>query len=225
MEILKRLFPIVALASLVPFVMANKSCEEGTTWEHPEVTRNSDCNECHEEGTMSVTTAPKSHDLAWKRAHGDLMKRFKLDTKNNCMVCHNQSTCNNCHLQEQPANHNNFFRMRGHGLMIGLDRDRCMTCHRVDFCQRCHMETKPIDHTAGFGSGQNRHCIGCHFPLSSAGAQRCSVCHLSTRSHDSAPRQPANSYHMPGANCRGAGCHTPLAHIDNGMACVACHPR
>ena len=224
MVFLKRIFPILVMCLMLPFMMGSKGCNEGTTWVHPDASRSGDCSECHDDG-MSTKTLPKGHNLAWKRNHGDLMHRFKFDSKNSCMLCHSQTSCNNCHQQEKPADHTSFFRLRGHGLMVGMNRNTCSTCHQTDFCQRCHLDTRPVDHNAGFGAGRNRHCLNCHYPLTSAGGQRCAVCHSKTPSHDLAPRQPNNSLHSTGADCRGAGCHTPLRHIDNGMACVVCHPR
>ena len=106
--------------------------------------------------------------------------------------------------------------------MVSLDRNRCMSCHQqVDFCERCHSETRPTSHLASFGAPLNLHCNNCHFPINSAGAQECAVCHRDTPSHAAAPAQPDNALHAAGANCRS--CHTPLGHPDNGMACTTCH--
>ncbi|HLG18486.1 MAG TPA: hypothetical protein VI895_01555 [Bdellovibrionota bacterium] len=206
----------------VPFFLGNKGCDEGTTWEHPDVARDSDCSECHE-GGMTKDTKPAWHDLTFKHEHGALVQRFRFDTKNSCNLCHTQSSCSECHQITPPANHNQFFRLRGHALQVGFDRSQCMTCHRTDFCQRCHMETKPIDHMAGFGASQNRHCLNCHYPLESYGAQRCVVCHQTSSAHMATPRRPSNVNHLPNADCRG--CHTPLRHPDNGQACIICHTQ
>jgi hypothetical protein len=114
--------------------------------------------------------------------------------------------------------------LRGHGLMTGLDRSRCMTCHRADFCDRCHSETAPVSHRGGWGEPMNRHCLQCHYPLASFGADKCAVCHKGTPSHKATPPQPSNAFHLPGANCRS--CHAPLTqHPDNGMDCQVCHTK
>ena len=64
-----------------------------------------------------------------------------------------------------------------------IDRSRCQTCHNVDFCQRCHQSSTPRDHTGSFGGPSNRHCMNCHYPVNSFGAQRCAVCHRSSPTH------------------------------------------
>ena len=64
--------------------------------------------------------------------------------ENRCSLCHTESTCAACHQDTPPDNHNNFWRLRGHGVQARVDRDSCATCHRTDFCDRCHFETRPI---------------------------------------------------------------------------------
>jgi len=221
MEILKKHAAWMILLAL-PFLLGNKGCE-GKSWEHPVVGKSADCSECHEGKNYSISKKPDWHDAVFSKEHGKQIRRFGMRTDSNCMVCHTQTQCTDCHMQEKPRSHTEFFKLKGHGLEVGLDRSRCMTCHKVDFCEKCHMETKPMSHTAAWGSPSNRHCLDCHYPISSAGGEGCRVCHASTPSHTTQPMQPANSLHLPGANCRS--CHFPLRHIDNGMACTICHLR
>jgi hypothetical protein len=141
-----------------------------------------------------------------------------------CYFCHQEGDCAQCHLQEAPLNHTAFWRLKGHAVSTSLDRSRCATCHAsVDFCERCHAETKPMNHIAAWGTPRDNHCLSCHFPLASVGAQTCAVCHTGTPSHQATPSQPNNALHLAGADCRS--CHTPLRHQDNGMACTSCHTK
>jgi len=216
---------LIVLIFSIPFLMGNKGCEKVSTFEHPEIPAGTECAACHDDG-RTRETKPAWHDLAWSRNHGQYIRKFgfKADNKSTCTLCHAESQCTSCHQQEKPRNHNEFWRLKGHGLAVGLDRSRCFACHRgADFCERCHAQTQPLDHTALWGAPGNRHCLNCHLPITSAGAQRCSSCHTGTPSHASAPAQPANALHTPGANC--LNCHSPLRHPDNGTSCAVCHPR
>ena len=213
----------LTLILLVPFFLANKGCEKPSAFEHPPVEKGMECSSCHDDGRTRATK-PVWHDIAWARNHGQQVRRFnfKPDSKTTCYLCHTESTCTSCHKQEKPRNHNEFWRLKGHGLAVGLDRSRCFVCHRgEDFCQRCHSQTQPQDHTALWGAPSDQHCLSCHFPVASAGAQRCAACHASTPSHTATPARPANSLHGASANCRD--CHRPLRHPDNGAACTSCH--
>ncbi|MFH1263952.1 MAG: hypothetical protein V1495_10990 [Pseudomonadota bacterium] len=223
MEVLRRsVVPTVLVAALLPFAMGNKGCE-GTKFDHPAVATKTDCTECHTEG-MSTKTKPPGHDVLWMREHGRLIRRFGLVNTNYCVICHSSAYfCNDCHQQTTPQDHNQFFRIKGHGLQVGFNRTRCETCHHTDFCERCHSSTRPMTHTAGWGSPLNRHCVSCHYPLESVGGQGCATCHRGSTSHALTPRLPANAKHGVGVDCRT--CHTPLRHTDNGTACEVCHAR
>jgi len=114
-----------------------------------------------------------------------------------CLTCHEPIDCIACHTTTMPRDHNNTWRVRGHGLMAGGNRERCLACHRQDYCIRCHNETAPRTHV---GNWAKRHCTWCHYSGSFAPADNCVVCHKSAR-HTSAPH-PVN----PTMNC--ASCHT-----------------
>jgi hypothetical protein len=185
---------------------------------HSEAGRPNDCATCHREITMNW--APPNHERAWRIVHGDVVHSGDPSSVNRCAMCHDQeSSCQACHLVEQPRDHTNFWRRRGHGIMTSLDRSSCATCHRSDFCQRCHESTRPVSHRGGWGSPLNRHCTQCHFPLQSTS---CFTCHKSDPSHNQATPLPPD--HNPAMNCRS--CHgngAPLPHHDPGALCTQCH--
>lgn len=206
----------------LPLVLANKECKRETFFEHPKMPENTQCKDCHEDG-RSKDVRPAGHGIEWEMQHGSIIRKYGFKMEGTCVLCHSESACSSCHQQQKPRDHNLYWRIKGHRLSVGLNRSRCVTCHTVDFCERCHSQTKPVDHNIAFGAPSNRHCLTCHYPLNSAGAQGCAVCHKATPSHAGTPRQPANSIHQIGANCRD--CHRPLRHADNAMACQSCHPR
>ena len=175
------------------------------------------CESCHSE--ISASTRPTNHERNWKKMHGQASRTGgEAATANNCRMCHEKNACSACHMTEAPDNHNQYWRLRGHGIAANIDRQRCQTCHTSDVCIRCHQETSPVSHTAGWNHPTNRHCMGCHLPLQSSGS--CAVCHKSTPGHSAAPPMPA--WHNPGLNCRS--CHAAsLKHPDNGDSCVSCH--
>ncbi len=176
------------------------------------------CSTCHSE--VGLDWAPPSHAFAWDKQHGQEFRARGEEVASRCDMCHEESMCIQCHQNEPPTGHDNFFRLRGHAIPASLDRARCLTCHRDDFCQRCHENVEPLSHKGMFGSPRNNHCLGCHFPLKNEG---CITCHKGTPSHQLGAPQPPD--HTPGANCRL--CHgpsAPLPHADNGSQCSICHP-
>ena len=184
---------------------------------HGERGKDTGCATCHQ--AIDVNWAPPSHARSWESAHGHAARWPGEVTSNDCSMCHREAGCKGCHQQAVPRDHNHFWRLRGHGVAVAVDRSRCATCHQSDDCVRCHQSTEPLSHRAGWGSPQERHCTGCHLPLSTMG---CRTCHQGTPSHFTAVPPPAN--HHPAMNCRL--CHgngAPLPHPDNGTSCATCH--
>jgi hypothetical protein len=182
------------------------------------------CESCHSE--IRQDRPPKSHTPGFKRTHGRMARDGDLDTiPKDCALCHKKSDCDTCHRAEAPANHTNFFRLRGHAALASIDRDRCRICHTTDSCFLCHQHTKPRNHVGTFGSPFNRHCVSCHLPLESSEEQGCVVCHKSSPGHAMAPPRPANAVHMTSDPAACRTCHTPatLRHPDNGQSCLLCH--
>jgi len=129
---------------------------------------------------------PGSHAANWLEYHGKMVgaegnspgKPGKA-----CLLCHERTDCIACHTTIAPRDHNNTWRLRGHGLVAGGNRERCLTCHKQDYCIRCHSETAPRTHTA---SWRKRHCTWCHFGSGDSSIGNCTVCHKQAQ-HVSAP--------------------------------------
>ncbi len=185
---------------------------------HSHTGKQNKCSECHNK--INQQWMPDSHRHGWERRHGDVVRARATDTVHRCSLCHSEPTgCDACHQRRAPRSHTNFWRQRGHGVMVSLDRSDCATCHRSDFCSRCHQNTRPRSHRGGFGSPQDKHCLTCHLPLKGEG---CFTCHKGTPSHNLAAPMPAN--HLPSMNCRQChGLTAPLPHPDPGALCTACH--
>jgi hypothetical protein len=179
----------------------------------------SGCQTCHRE--IREDTAPASHAQDWKRFHGHVVRAGSVATADSCQLCHTESTCVQCHKEEAPQSHNEFFRLRSHGLMARMDRANCAVCHAPDSCDECHHDTRPLSHNGAWGSTRNSHCLSCHFPLQGEG---CLVCHKSTPGHLAAAPKPQVPPHSPAMNCRQChGISAPLPHFDKGDDCNACH--
>jgi hypothetical protein len=176
-----------------------------------------ECATCHRE--VRSDRPPATHAMQWLRLHGPAVRAHSTATADRCSMCHQESSCASCHLDTPPANHTNYFRLRGHGLFARMDRQNCSTCHRSDSCDSCHRETRPLNHTGNWGGVRSNHCLGCHFPL---GSDSCATCHQATPSHALATPLPPT--HTPGMNCRQChGITAPLPHVDKGDNCIQCH--
>jgi hypothetical protein len=176
------------------------------------------CATCHRE--IRDSWPPENHHHNWKKAHGGVVRAETGKTMDRCELCHTESKCVACHKDEPPQNHNNFWRLRGHGITAMIDRQNCAACHTPDSCERCHREAIPSNHVGLWSSVKATHCLACHLPLQGEG---CAACHKNTNSHLQAHPKPPD--HFPGLNCRQ--CHNgtlaPMPHVDNGSDCNACH--
>ncbi|MFH1852229.1 MAG: cytochrome c3 family protein [Candidatus Neomarinimicrobiota bacterium] len=141
----------------------------------------SDCQSCHS------SAAPKSHAADWSWLHGiEVMHQ----TKSSCSTCHQQATCDACHLVQnvEPANHPAAF-MLAHGLEAYAALNDCSTCHHpIKDCLSCHRSNlvMPVDHnlpdwaspTRGGLHGERAEqepdiCLVCHQPASDNTCRRC----------------------------------------------------
>lgn len=128
------------------------------------------CQKCHEKTNF----IPSYHENRWEKRHGILSTAQHTQKHGyNCSECHSESSCQSCHQQTKPSDHNGFYRIRGHGLSASMKRERCATCHEESYCIRCHQTTKPINHVGQWSiihgkalSGGKDGPIG-----------KCSVCH------------------------------------------------
>jgi hypothetical protein len=195
------------------FALSMQDCTEC----HAQQAVSNDCATCHKEIRRDV--APDSHAFQWLKAHGPTVRGESAATANDCSLCHEQSGCTTCHLETPPDNHNNYFRLRGHGLFARMDRQSCAACHRSDSCDSCHQTTRPLNHTGSFAGSMQTHCLGCHLPVQQS---ECFTCHKGTPSHATAAPKPPD--HSPGMNCRLChGVGQPLPHVDKGDDCNICH--
>ncbi|MBE7559244.1 hypothetical protein HS125_09975 [bacterium] len=165
-----------------------------------------DCETCHE--GIRRDKKPASHFTGdWENRHG---REAQMHGVENCSVCHEkEATCKSCHETQMPKSHNNFWRLKSHGIEASVNRDSCMTCHQTDSCQDCHSNNAPLSHRAGWSSPGNRHCWNCH---AGAGERSgCFVCHAGDPAglHPSAPAPTPSLYHRPTASC--LACHGPNA--------------
>jgi hypothetical protein len=119
---------------------------------------------------------PASHKGNWVENHG-FDARLNINEAGQpgtaCLTCHEKNDCIACHTMRLPRDHNNYWRIQGHGITASVNRERCLACHRQDYCIRCHNETAPRSHTAGW---INRHCQWCHLSGKVPGGN-CGVCH------------------------------------------------
>jgi hypothetical protein len=177
------------------------------------------CASCHT--TISKEWKPENHSKDWTQLHGREIGFAAQSSTATCNLCHTQQSCLQCHKDQPPKNHTNFWRERGHGVTADLDPKGCKVCHTEDSCVRCHQTIAPKSHRANF---ESQHCVGCHEPLKDNG---CFACHKNTRSHATAPNAPSNKVHeIATANtCRDCHFGLKMKHLDNGDSCLNCHRK
>lgn len=151
----------------------------------PSLWRGDDCRACHEK------TPPDNHTLDWSRIHGLTVNSI---TEQNCVLCHSQVTCDNCHQLQQfePKVHSVSYIL-SHGFDARAAVTDCSTCHHIgDDCRQCHRQNHiwPMDHNLAnwvqlpsLGERGGLHseeamsepevCIACHEPA----AEACTGCH------------------------------------------------
>lgn len=180
-----------------------------------------DCRTCHTK--IGKDVAPKSHELNWKKFHGQAARaQLTEPLENNCSLCHSQQTCATCHQDAEPESHvGAMWRDRGHGMQARMDRSSCAVCHQSETCDSCHSETVPVTHRGGWGAPRDNHCYTCHFPAQN---QSCLTCHQELVGHLGAPGLPDGVTHETASEFGCRSCHEPaLDHPDNGDSCRNCH--
>ncbi|MBI3891988.1 MAG: hypothetical protein HY303_10715 [Candidatus Wallbacteria bacterium] len=189
------------------------------------------CSKCHTSEIKAVR--PQFHNQGnWLKLHGQEVRRgHARPMQKQCTFCHQQAFCSTCHQDTPPASHTNEFRVRGHGVMASIDRDKCLVCHRQDACVRCHQTTPPSTgpnaHRAGWES--TRHCIACHIA-----GNTCTVCHKIAAGTHVPPGPPlpppavVPAHGTATLRSQCTLCHRPgqgLSHPDTGLECLTCHRR
>lgn len=190
---------------------------------HKEMGRKDECSVCHEKIRKGIP--PEDHKKNWMRSHGMAMSKGSIrGNKNNCSICHSDTSCVECHRETKPQDHNHFWKEKGHGTMALMDRKRCSMCHRTDYCIQCHQQVAPRTHSAGWKVAPiYNHCLTCHFPYT---VTRCQSCHPVPLHPIALPRPlfPPEDHTVGHDDCRT--CHPSLRamrHQDPGIDCKTCH--
>ena len=92
-----------------PIVAAENECLDC----HEQNGRANACAECHQE--IDQSWRPGTHQAVWDLRHGDVARAGDALSVNRCDLCHTESSCTTCHLEQPPRDHNNYWRRRGHG--------------------------------------------------------------------------------------------------------------
>ncbi|MBI1388141.1 MAG: hypothetical protein GC154_06805 [bacterium] len=122
-----------------------------------------ECSVCHLE--INKLNPPASHDKSWEKMHG---RMAVFSNKQDCLMCHQEATCQACHEVQKPDNHTSLFRRQTHGLLASFDRDKCQTCHRVDECETCHRASAQPIPAASYHT-PDASCLTCHDPMAAQG--------------------------------------------------------
>ena len=104
------------------------------------IRQENNCATCHND------SPPRTHSLEFIEAgHGPVA----LINRQQCVACHKQSSCDDCHQKTQPAWHTENFRRPAcgwrqrdeHALVATGHRNSCSECHAKRFqdqCASCH---------------------------------------------------------------------------------------
>jgi len=142
------------------------------TPEYPEAA--AECGTCHPEG---YDLFPSSHEEpTWANGHGDV---YESDPKQ-CVMCHEQTFCDDCHGLPMPHPDDWVRGPNGHGTLAESEREVCEPCHDTgpDLCTMCHHTS--YDPTQGTWIDQHpievredgaAYCMECH------SGPYCSYCH------------------------------------------------
>jgi hypothetical protein len=146
-----------------------------------------DCVTCHK--TIRDNEKPENHNKNWIKVHGKNVRAIhELSNKHNmtaCSLCHEESKCMTCHKDTKPANHNLFFKQRGHSIQAGIDRSNCLICHETSYCEQCHQTggATPNSHKGDWAlldhTQLSTNCADCHGATNSIALRQngCITCH------------------------------------------------
>jgi hypothetical protein len=102
---------------------------------------------CHT--SIDRTRPSENHFQLWTKRHGTCAREgAAAATANSCTLCHQPNACTTCHQTVMPEDHNNFWRLKAHGIASGLDRSRCQpamrpTSARAAIWSRRRSRTRP----------------------------------------------------------------------------------
>ncbi len=161
--------------------------------------------------------------------------------KGDCMNCHTQAGCDDCHHERKPASHEKDpFLHYDTGLLAA---SRCDTCHAGSaYCNDCHKTEKPASHTEGWNHGKaalsfEQHCRFCHQESTCKDCHRIEMPHPGSfiAAHWAEDTSTCGRCHQDRTNCDA--CHQlllPASHraadwnkthgkTDNRASCANCH--
>ncbi len=141
----------------------------------PTAWKDSDCRTCH------VSNKPADHYAGWIPIHGMELLSLSM-SDNNCSVCHTESSCNDCHVNQQvePRNHANNY-MLNHGFDARIGVTDCGSCHDMIIdCYTCHNQhdAMPLDHSLPNWSGAQLVDGGEHGQSAMDTPMVCKSCHI-----------------------------------------------
>jgi hypothetical protein len=114
--------------------ISSASCGQGNSDRH------NNCAACHK------NSAPRTHTSEFIKAGHGPVAEFN---RQQCSGCHQQDSCNECHLKTPPVRHSEAFRHPAcgsrqrdeHALIATSHRNTCSECHAQRFqdqCASCH---------------------------------------------------------------------------------------
>jgi len=178
--------PTAAPADIIPGMTKCMDCHESKI---VSVTANT-CRTCH---TASENLKPLSHTFNFEHNHSDQarMAAGEMSTNKNCMVCHKQNFCQDCHEGDNLARFSHPLNYEFTHALSAQNKERdCAVCHTErSFCVSCHRDNNvlPRSHTVGWvnqiPNDGGRHsveaevdlesCIACHEQDAQAICQPC----------------------------------------------------
>jgi len=143
-----------------------------------------ECVVCH---VKDMDLKPPTHKTGkWQTAHGQVAKADRQQ----CVMCHRQEFCNNCHGVEMPHPLGWARGASGHAAVAAKNKAVCAQCHKgsANLCTMCHHQ----GYDAQKGPWVKQHFV----TVRETGAAFCFKCHDATycvRCHTSVPAAAGGS--------------------------------
>lgn len=168
----------------------------------------SECAACHQQSLAELR--PANHSTDWKARHGS----FARMDEENCLTCHSESTCQQCHegaslLAEEKDATSRFAPFNAHETETGGDALVRESVHDLNF-----RYTHPIA-----ARNKTLDCATCHTT-----SEFCSDCHLAEGVGDEFMPQwhRVAGFATVGVRGSGGGAHAERARKDI-ESCISCH--